>query len=136
MPPHSRYILMGCIGGLSMGATIGSREAGRRHSVAISLKLVAPPTDEEIRELSRRNPGLQFERSTAGELVVTPTSGRGGRRELIVGSQLDHWAEADGGGFAFGPSTGFRLPDGSLLSPDASWVRRDRWEALSPEQQD
>ena len=104
--------------------------------MAISLKLVAPPTDEEIRELSRRNPGLQFERSTAGELVVTPTSGRGGRRELIVGSQLDHWAEADGGGFAFGPSTGFRLPDGSLLSPDASWVRRDRWEALSPEQQD
>jgi len=67
---------------------------------------------------------------------VTPTSGRGGRREVVVGSHLDHWAESDGGGLAFGPSTGFRLPDGSLLSPDASWVRRDRWEALTAEQQD
>lgn len=31
-------------------------------------------------------------------------------------------------------STGFRLPDGSVLSPDASLVRMDRWQALSPEQ--
>ena len=104
--------------------------------MAISLTLVAPPTDEEILELSRRNPGLQFERSAAGELVVTPTSGSGGRRELVVGTQLDNWAEADGSGLAFGPSTGFRLPDGSLLVPDASWIRRDRWEALSRDQQD
>jgi Uma2 family endonuclease len=26
------------------------------------------------------------------------------------------------------------MPDGSLLSPDASWVRRDRWDALTAEQ--
>ena len=34
---------------------------------------------------------------------------------------------------AFDSSTGFRLPDGALLSPDASWVRRDRWQALTPQ---
>jgi Uma2 family endonuclease len=34
----------------------------------------------------------------------------------------------------FDSSTGFRLPDGSVLSPDAALVLEDRWLALSPEQ--
>ncbi len=34
----------------------------------------------------------------------------------------------------FGSSSGFRLPDSSVLSPDASVVRLDRWQALTPEQ--
>lgn len=29
---------------------------------------------------------------------------------------------------------GFLLPDGSVLSPDASLVRLERWQALTPEQ--
>jgi Uma2 family endonuclease len=104
--------------------------------VAISLRLADVPTDEEILELSRRNPGFQFERTAAGELVVTPSGSRAGRRDLLLGVQLHAWAEKDGRGLVFGPSTGFRLPDGSLLSPDASWVRRERWSALSPAQQE
>jgi Uma2 family endonuclease len=40
-----------------------------------------------------------------------------------------------GGWQVFDSSTGFRLPDGSVLSPDASLVRLERWRALSPEQQ-
>ncbi len=34
----------------------------------------------------------------------------------------------------FDSSSGFRLPDGSVLSPDASLVALDRWQALSPEE--
>jgi Uncharacterized protein conserved in cyanobacteria len=34
----------------------------------------------------------------------------------------------------FGSSSGFRLPDSSVLSPDASVVRLNRWQALTPEQ--
>lgn len=104
--------------------------------MAISLKLAAPPSDQEILELSERNPGYQFERTAAGELVVTPTGSAGGRRDLALNTQLDTWAEADGRGVAFGSSAGFHLPDGSLLSPDAAWVRRERWEALTVEQQE
>ena len=36
--------------------------------MAISLKLAAPPGDDEILDLSKRNPAFQFERSAAGEL--------------------------------------------------------------------
>ena len=54
--------------------------------MAISLKLAASPTDEEIRALSARNPGYQFERTAGGELVVTPTGARSGQceAELII----------------------------------------------------
>ena len=34
----------------------------------------------------------------------------------------------------FDSSTGFRMPDGSVLSPDVSLVRQERWEALTPEE--
>ncbi len=34
----------------------------------------------------------------------------------------------------FDSSSGFRLPDGSVFSPDASLVRLERWHSLSAEQ--
>jgi len=35
---------------------------------------------------------------------------------------------------AFDSSTGFPLPDGSVVSPDASLVLLDRWDVLSAEE--
>jgi len=104
--------------------------------MAISLRLGVSPTDEEIRALSARNPGYQFERAASGELVVTPTGGRAGQCEAELIAQLRNWATAHGTGVVFSSATGFLLPDGSLLVPDASWVRQDRWEALSPQEQE
>jgi len=98
--------------------------------MAITLKPARPVTDDELLELSERNPGYQFERSANGELIVTPTGSEGGLWEAEVGRQLGNWAERDGRGLAFSSSTGFRLPDGAVHAPDASWVRRERWEAI------
>ena len=42
------------------------------------------------------------------------------------------WPDQQGGWKVRGTSSGFRLPDGSVLSPDASVIRLDRWQALSP----
>ncbi|MBI4276923.1 MAG: Uma2 family endonuclease [Armatimonadetes bacterium] len=103
--------------------------------MTLTLKLAAPPSDQEILDLSRRNPGLRFERGPGGDLIVTPTGSKGGRREAELVAQLHRWAREHGGA-TFGASAGFRLPDGSLLSPDASWVRQERWEAMSPEDQE
>ncbi|MBC6474831.1 MAG: Uma2 family endonuclease [Hormoscilla sp. GM102CHS1] len=33
---------------------------------------------------------------------------------------------------AFDSSTGFRLPNRAIRSPDAAWVRKERWLALTP----
>jgi Uma2 family endonuclease len=105
-------------------------------SMATTLRLLTPVTDEELLELSKLNPGYQIERDAAGELIMAPTGGKSGRREVRLLAQLDQWAEREGTGVAFGPSTGFRLPDSAVRAPDASWVRRSRWNALSPAEQD
>ena len=102
--------------------------------MAITLTLSHKITDDELLELAERNPGYQFERSANGKLVVTPTGMESGRASGEVLVQLGLWNRKARGGVVFNSSTGFRLPDGALLSPDASWVRRDRWDALTPEQ--
>ena len=50
--------------------------------------------------------------------------------------RLTEWALKDGSGLSFDSSTLFTLPDGSKRSPDASWIRRERVEKLSQEEQD
>ena len=59
-----------------------------------------------------------------------PISSRKSRLEM----PLLLWADHQGGWKVFGCSTGFCLPDGSVLSPDASLVRLDRWQALTAEE--
>jgi len=102
--------------------------------MAITLTLTHRVTDEELLELSKRNPGYQFERTAKGELVVTPTGMEGGRISAEVLLQLGLWNRHTHAGVVFDSSTGFRLPDSALFAPDASWVRLDRWNALTPEQ--
>ncbi len=49
---------------------------------------------------------------------------------------LDTWAEADGTGIACDSSTLFTLLNGAKRSPDASWVKRERWDALTKDQRE
>ena len=37
---------------------------------------------------------------------------------------------------SFDSSTGFALPNGAIRSPDASWIKRERWEALTKDQRE
>ena len=50
--------------------------------------------------------------------------------------QLAKWNRDDTLGVAFDSSTGFILPNGAMRSPDASWLKRDRWDALTEEQKE
>jgi Uma2 family endonuclease len=67
---------------------------------------------------------------------MPPTSGGTGARNADLTAQLGTWSKTDGTGTAFDSSTGFTLPDGSVLSPDASWIRNERWNALTQEQKE
>lgn len=104
--------------------------------MAITINQLRPITDAELLGLSRRNPGYQFERQRDGGLTVTPTGSKSGYRSGEVFRQLAQWSHASAAGPAFDASTGFHLPDGSVLSPDAAWVSRERWDALSPDDQE
>jgi Uma2 family endonuclease len=88
-------------------------------------------SDDELLEFSRRNDLYRIERSATGELtIMTPVGGDGGRWETVVIQELGSWSKANGG-VCFSSSTGFSLADGSMLSPDASWISAARWNGLS-----
>ncbi|HEY2475123.1 MAG TPA: Uma2 family endonuclease [Candidatus Cybelea sp.] len=104
--------------------------------MAITLRDIREITDADLMELSRRNPGYQLERDSEGRLIVSPAGGESGRRAAEVIGQLREWAREKGAGPVFDSSTGFKLPDGSVRSPDDAWLRGDRWRALTSEQRE
>jgi Uma2 family endonuclease len=78
---------------------------------------------------------MRFERDANGELIVmSPTGTGGGRIESRVYLALGNWAVADGRGEAYGPTTGFKLPDNSVRAADAAWMSSLRWDALDAEE--
>lgn len=94
-------------------------------------------TGEEFVQLCRDNRDMRMELTSKGELILMPPTGsKTGLRNARVTQRLSAWAEADGSGFCFDSSTGFTLPNGARRSPDAAWVRRERWEALTEEEQE
>lgn len=91
-------------------------------------------TDEELFEFCVANRELRVERDAEGDLeIMTPTGGETSSRNSELIYQLQRWAKKNRTGRAFDSSGGFLLPDGSLRSPDAAWVRVERLRALDPE---
>ncbi len=92
----------------------------------------AEMTRDQFFDFCARNPDVPFERTAAGDLLVTtPAGADSSRRNSELTAQLAIWNKRDGAGVVFDCSAGFWLPNKALRSPDAAWVRRDRWEALS-----
>jgi Uma2 family endonuclease len=94
-------------------------------------------SDHEFFEFCQLNPDLRIERTGDGDLVIMPpTGGTGGRINFTLAGLFSDWVEADGTGIGFDSSTEFSLPNGAKRSPDLAWVRRARWDALTPQEQD
>ena len=94
-------------------------------------------SDEQFIELCADNRELILELTAQKALVImTPPGPKTGRRNTIVSTDLENWARGDGTGVTFGPLTLFALPNGARRAPDAAWLRRDRWDAISSKDQD
>jgi Uma2 family endonuclease len=106
------------------------------NALTISLESVIDLTDEQFFQLCRKNSDLRFERNAQGDItVMAPEGGGTGMRSASITIDLGIWNRKTKLGFTFGSSTGFKLPNGSDRSPNASWILKERWEALTPEQQ-
>jgi Uma2 family endonuclease len=104
------------------------------------LVLQFPPsmqmTDEQFFEFCQVNRDLRIERNQFGDIsIMPPTGSETGNRNFNIAVQLGVWSEQDGTGICFDSSTGFKLSTGAERSPDASWIKLERWNALSSEQQ-
>jgi len=92
-------------------------------------------TPEQFERVCQVNPEAVLELTAEGHLIVmTPTGGETSSRNGQLLYQLQVFCRRHKGWRLFDSSGGFRLPDGSVLSPDAALVLEDRWQALSPEQ--
>jgi Uma2 family endonuclease len=102
--------------------------------MVLQLQPAIALTEDQFYELCQLNRDFRIERNTMGELVIMPPTGSETDQhnfDIIV--QLGIWTKQDGTGVGFGSSGGFTLPNGAVRSPDAAWIKCDRWEAIPAE---
>lgn len=106
------------------------------YPLTIELPSIAPMSDQQFYEFCLANRDLRIERNADGEVeIMPPAFSDTGNRNFKLATQLGVWTEQDGTGIGFDSSSGFTLPNGATRSPDAAWIKLDRWNALTPEQQ-
>ncbi len=94
-------------------------------------------THEQFEQIAVVNRDLRLERTATGELIVmAPTGSETGNRNLDISGQLWLWNRQTKLGIAFDSSSGFKLPNGADRSPDASWVKLERWQTLTPKERE
>jgi Uma2 family endonuclease len=105
------------------------------NTLILNIPSAVKLTDEQFYQICLANPDLRLELTAQGELIVMPpTGGETGRRNFSLNGQLWLWNRQTNQGVAFDSSTGFKLPNGATRSPDVSWVKQERWDALIAEQ--
>ncbi|MEH2137385.1 Uma2 family endonuclease [Nostoc sp.] len=96
-------------------------------SEKITVQSLYTVTDEELMLMSSQNLELRFERNANGTLETMPsTGGISGNREIKAGAYLLNWVESQDLGEVFSSSTGFRLANTAVRSPDAAFVAKGR----------
>jgi Uma2 family endonuclease len=102
----------------------------------IDLPWIMSMTQEQFYEFCLANRDLHIERTASGEVIVMPPAfSDTGNRNFNLAVQLGGWAELDRSGLGFDSSSGFTLPNGATRSPDAAWIKLERWNALTDKQQ-
>ncbi|MEG3974734.1 Uma2 family endonuclease [Microcoleus sp. herbarium8] len=103
--------------------------------LTVNFPAIESMTVEQFYEFCLVNRDLRIERTASGEVIImSPAFSDTGNRNIKIAQQLANWAEEDGTGEAFDSSAGFTLPNGATRSPDVSWIKLERWNALTEAQ--
>ena len=101
----------------------------------IVITPVQPMTEDEYFEFCVSQHELRIEMTKEGQMIVMmPVGGEGSNRNFILTARLGAWAETNQSGIGFDATVGFRLPNKAKRGPDAAWVKRERWDALTPKE--
>ncbi|VEP12425.1 conserved hypothetical protein [Hyella patelloides LEGE 07179] len=92
-------------------------------------------SDRDLELLSAKNPDLKFETDANGKLIVMPPTGsENGKINGNLFFQVELWNYQNKLGVTFDSSTGFKLSNGAVRSPDVSWIAINRWNYLTAKQ--
>ncbi len=101
----------------------------------LKTRSIGGMTDDQFFAFCQENRDLHFERNANGQIIfIMPTGGRTGYYNTQIITDLNIWNRITKRGVVFDSSTGFRLPNTATRSPDASWVSREKWDALTEEE--
>ena len=105
-------------------------------TLTLNLNPIIKLTDDQFFQLCQENENIRLERTAKGELIImSPAGGEAGSSNAGLTAQIWIWNQQHKLGKVFDSSTGFKLPNGANRAPDASWVKLETWNALTPEQQ-
>ena len=89
-------------------------------------------SDAELEEFCRENDAVRIERTREGAISMNPPAGLlSSSGNADASHQLYAWWKTHRRGRVGDSSAGFYLPDGSLLSPDASYLTEARLAELN-----
>ncbi|MBD2137561.1 Uma2 family endonuclease [Anabaena sp. FACHB-1237] len=93
-------------------------------------------TDKQFFQFCQENRDLRIERNKFGDIsIMTPAGSETSNLNFNIAGQLYVWSQKDNTGICFDSSGGFKLSTGAERSPDAAWIKLERWNNLTPEQQ-
>jgi len=94
-------------------------------------KFLKPMNDDEFFDFCQRHKDLRIEMNEDGEIIIMPPTGsETGIKNFKLTTKFGNWVEKDGSGEGFDSSTGFVLPNGAKRSPDLSWIKSEKWNAI------
>lgn len=94
-------------------------------------------TDDEFYAFCQANRHLRIEREADGQIVFQmPTNSKTGFKNADLITEVSLWNRKAKSGFVSDSNGGYTLPDTSVRAPDVAWVSKERWNALSDEEQD
>lgn len=106
-------------------------------TIILKDRVTSSMTDEEFLWFCLENKDLRIERNSNLEIIImSPVTTKSNYGSGAAFAQLYMWSIQTKKGYAFDSSTGFTLPDRSVFSPDASWVSKEKWSALSDDDKD
>ncbi|MEH2437982.1 MAG: Uma2 family endonuclease [Nostoc sp.] len=106
-------------------------------AITVNLNPIIQLTDNQFYQLCRENPEVKFERNAEGKLLIMPATGKEtGNNNFEISVEFGIWNRQTQLGICFDSSTCFKLPNGAKRSPDVGWIRKERWNALTPEEQE
>lgn len=106
---------------------------------AYGRSLIIRPSEEEdtdalFEQVCAEFDNSRIEQDAEGNVYIMPPTGiESSDQNSEITAQLRIWSKQNGHGRSFDSSVLFKLPDGSKLGPDASWVSNEKLASLSKE---
>lgn len=89
-------------------------------------------TDQQLYKIDAANEDLRIETNADGDFeIMPPPFPETSRKNWDINMQLGNWAKKNKKGVCFESSAKFTLPNGAKRMPDAAWILKDRYFALS-----